>query len=367
MPAIFLFTVIRNQKPARFEPSNERKQIPGNHNITTFVETDYTLPNEDTVIGIGADYDMQTYQNFVGSLRSNGFNGNIILGISDEYHLKLASGKKDILGSTTTGLLSYFQEQNVTIRIIKTIPCLNESHRTCLRENPNVQPELASIILVKKWLRKCKNCNELIMMASIPNSHFQSVPFDYESDANRLTTGSKHVVHLFEMPLTTENWRVASLLYQCKKFKWDVPLLSSSIIVGSRIATLFYLETFIGEIYEWEQNENCRSELPGKGMAIHNYLFYNGDYRAIVHEYEKSSGLISFATSAELTKLTVNGFSKCPSPIVVSMDGPLAADRPMLGPFDTNPLRSMPMEYYSLLDRKGLSRWLHDNDQTLRY
>jgi hypothetical protein len=336
--------------------------ISTSENLKRFIQAKPILPNQDTIIGIGADYDIYIYKKFVGSLRKSGFTGNIILGMSDQQYAKNDNYISEIF--------YYLDAQNVTVKMMRTAQCLFDSSQTCLQENAMLKPAMASYLLVKNWVYECIECNGSVMVASIPNTYFQSVPFDYTA-ARNYPRDPDGAVHLFEMPLTTEDWRVALHLYQCKKFQWDVPLLSS-ITIGNRMSILFYLETFIGETYSWDKNGDCRSNLHGQGMAIHNYLFYNGDYRAKVHEYEKSSGLVTFATNEEFGKWNMDDAAGSSSPIVISLDengpgdefytwiGEKEDDRKQrlsIGSVHLSHLRSMPMEYYSPTDRENMSNF----------
>lgn len=260
--------------------------------------------NGDAVIGFGTGYDLYIYKQFVGSLRRTGFQGNIIIGL--EYH-------------QNAEILSYFDSQRVTVKKLRTAKCLYDSKKICLEENTDLNPIYAYYSVAKKWLRECTECTGSVMLTSIQSTYFQGIPFDLIDNAN--LRDPKGIVHLFEMPLDTENWGVAMHLYQCKKFKWDVPLLSS-IVIGDRMSMLFVLETFNKELHDWNIEENCKTTLNGSDLAMLNYLFYNGDIRAKVHEYQMSSEIAKFVTSEEFdTRIQGAIIDASSSPIVSAMDG----------------------------------------------
>lgn len=304
-----------------------------------FIEAE-PVPNQDTIIGIGADYDIQVYKKFIGSIRKSGFSGNIILGMSDQQHHANNDGHIE-------DILSYLHAQNVIVKTIQAVICSFDASQICLQDYAHLKPSMASYFLVKKWLGDCIECNGLVMLAPIPNVYFQDVPFNFQSTQHDIRN-PQGAIHLFEMPATTENWRVALHLSQCKDFQWDVPLLSS-IVIGDRMSTLFYFEAFLGDVYDWQTNKDCKSNLHGKELAMHNYLFYNGDYRAKVHEYEESSGLITFVTNEEYTGKRKFESS---SPIIASMD-----DESSIASSPKFPFRAMAMEYYSLVDRQSLAKF----------
>ena len=228
----------------------------------------------DTIIGIGSDYDISTYHQFVDSTRQSGFKGNIILGMRDTQNLAGSRSKAEIL--------SYLQDQGVIVKDIGTVKCINDHDATCLDINPNMKPAWAHYVLAREWLRECKSCNGSILITKVQSSIFKSVPF---SSFETIEGG----LHLFETPFNIEDENVALSLKQCKNFEWDVPLLSSSIAIGDRMTIFFFLEILINELYEWNRKEDCRSIAEGDETAIINYLFYNGDFRANVHDL--SSGI----------------------------------------------------------------------------
>jgi len=303
---------------------------------------------DDTVIGIGADYDIATYKQFVGSLRKSGFKGNIILGLGDtRIHSK-------------DEITLYLDAQGVTLKKIRTTPCKYNPKQTCLDTNSNFKPGWASYSLARNWLRECEACRGSTMLVSIQNTFFQNTPF-YDN-----TILGKEGLHLFETPLTTENWRVAMPLRKCKKFQWDVPLISSSVMMGDRMSILFYLETIIGEMHKWNKKDECQSNLCGDEMAIQNYLFYNGDLRATVHD--SSYGLVNFVPKAGFGKL-----HRDDSAAVVALDGvgeefyAWIEKHPFMGEMPTSiasirrvqssPLQDMVMEHFSLEDKTSLTEY----------
>jgi hypothetical protein len=356
-----------------------------------------TLPKADTVIGFGADYNIKTYQQFIGSLRSTGFTGNIIIGMGSwdgyihkhKYHTS-TSIKVDALARKE--ILSYLQTQNVSVQMIPIAKCDKKENRDgnaeeygiCLKELQDWKLAWGAYALAREWLRECTACHSgQVLLVPVHSTFFLQSPFQLKRRDN-----SAIGLHLYETPFPTQNWRVGKFLQQCKEFQWDVPLLSSAIVQGDGMSVLFYLETMVGEIHEWRtrmlasesesesasesESDACHSnsKLHGDEMAMHNYLFYNGALRATIHG--PNSGHVSLVPMGASYDNAVGDETS----IVVSLDGPNGAFRSWVEtkyrmetvvgevsmPY-SSPLQSMAMEYFIRGDRVVLSEWTHKNQQ----
>ena len=362
-----------------------------------------TLPKADTVIGFGADYNLKTYQQFIGSLRNTGFTGNIIIGMGSwdgynykhKYHTR-TSIKVDALARNE--ILSYLQTQNVSVQMIPIIKCDNkdvldgdgEEYGICLKQLQDWKLAWGSYALAREWLRECTACHSgQVLLVPVHSTFFLQSPFQHNHN-HRQHGQQKHKddsaigLHLYETPFPTRNWRVGKFLQQCKEFQWDVPLLSSAIVQGDGMSVLFYLETMVGEIHEWRTRmlasksesksgaDACHSnsKLHGDEMAMHNYLFYNGALRATVHR--PNSGHVSLVAMGASYDNAVGDETS----IVVALDGPNGAFRSWVEtkyrietvvegktkPY-SSPLQSMAMEYFVRGDRVVLSEWMDKNRQ----
>jgi len=333
-----------------------------------------TLPKADTVIGFGADYNLKTYQHFIGSLRNTGFTGNIIIGMGswDDYNYNYSGNgngngngndkqkfsythKYRARGSTNANananasikvdaiarneILSYLSTQNVSVQMISIAKCDNKENGggdgICLQELQDWKLAWGSYALARNWLRECSACHSgQVLLVPVHSTFFLQSPFQLQHK-HKHQDDSAIGLHLYETPFTIRNWRVEKFLRQCKIFQWDVPLLSSAIVQGDGMSVLFYLETMVGEIHEWRirmhalesesesESDACHSnsKLHGDEMAIHNYLFYNGALRATVHD--PNSGHVSLVPmGASYDNAVVDETS-----IVVALDGPNGAFR----------------------------------------
>lgn len=260
-------------------------------------------------MGLGADYDLKTYQQFVGSLRKTGYKGNIILGVAqgnmhtyhDDNHQKI---------------LSYLRDNHVTVNIIPVQDCMENSGGVCLDGLDGAGEWNLSwgyYFLLRKWLKECLDCSTgPVLLVSVPGTTFLQSPFALEEksyndhDHGHDNLPFRQRLELYETPLSTDHWKSATFLQKCQRWDWDVPLISSSIVQGDRMSVLFYLEAMLGEMIRWKEGsrEDCDSKLlHGHGheeMFIHNYLFYNGDILATtVHSPSTSLGFVKFVSDSD--------------------------------------------------------------------
>jgi hypothetical protein len=275
--------------------------------------TNYPLVYENskygTVIGLGADYDLPTYQRFVGSLRKTaGYRGNIILGMQQQQLQRQRQGPK---AHEKQEILSYLVQHNVTIQNIHVQQdCHDDDVVSLLAEGVVCLDDPLSkhgwklswrnYFLVRQWLKECTVCNAgPILLVSIPDTTFLQSPFDLhhnnkdnddnDNDADVNAQDNQIRLELYETPLSTDNWRLAMFLKTCKGFNWDdVPLISSQVIKGDRMSILFYLEAMLEEMRHWKEStttttKDCHFNLHGDDLSIHNYLYYNGNILAQVH------------------------------------------------------------------------------------
>lgn len=332
----------------------------------------YEIPNlymtaSHTVIGMGSGYDLQTYQQFVGSLRSLGFQGNIILAVTKD-------SRPDVM--------SYLSSQNVQTKVISTVKCLRPSDKQaeCIDGYNNIHISWVGYFLARSWLNECHFCSSgSVIIASIPHVKFVKNPF---SEAYFNWQG----LHLYQMPsLDTANWRVAKPLHYCTEvdyytsvqyddkdvnistqeslhFDWDVPLLSTSIVIGDVQYIRFYLDKMISTMYEWSQLTRCPSHIHGTEMAILNYIYYNGDIYAHVYpSYRKKESMVQFMEQyhdkAEQKKYNVSSdvVSDTASIIVEYHRNPNSESSDIL--------HSMVTEHYSMQDYAELTNdYTQEND-----
>eukprot|EP01083_Nonionella_stella_P214843 773773_1 len=93
--------------------------------------------SSDTVIGVGVNLKLEDYSRFVGSLRQNGFSGNIIIG----FMISRKQGDAD--EEANTEIMNYLSAQKVMVRNIDTTECNITGREVdgkefCVEGHPNV-------------------------------------------------------------------------------------------------------------------------------------------------------------------------------------------------------------------------------------
>jgi len=333
----------------------------------------------DTVIGFGADYNLKTYRQFIGSLRNTGFTGNIIIGMGsyDGYQYDKTTNKNTnknlqihIDPIARREILSYLQEQNVSVHMIPVTDKCKPPHARhinindndiCLEELQEWKLAWGSFFLARKWLRDCKVCHPgQVLMVPVHSTFFLQSPFPPSLQGREREPSIG--LDLYETQFVTDNWRVNMFLDKCKGFRWDVPLLSSAVVKGDGMSVLYYLETMVGEMYNWAEEKKCCSSLHGNEMAMHNYLFYNGEIRAKVHT--PSSNFVALVPKGVAYENNVNEGTR----VVVALDGPngnfsswVATKQDVMvtrEKLHSSPLQEMAMEYFDREDFAVLNKWM---------
>ena len=242
-----------------------------------------------TVMGKATDYNLTTYQIFVGSLRRTGFSGHILLGLQR---------------NASQVIVDYLQSQNVTIQWIDYTDCVENNKRRrpslryrlnittkppqCVQAYPNLKPRWSRFPLAADWLRDCQTCTGPVLIMDVRDSYFQRDPFG---------PGSPTIqgLHVFEEDpsQTTQHWITSWPLRQCKGVAFTQPMLCSGTTVGTRSAMLRYLQIMYQEMMNWTQTEHCQFHIPGDDQSIHNYLFYMGHLPFAKAIPNRSGGIVN--------------------------------------------------------------------------
>ena len=136
--------------------------------------------SKSAVLSLTAGLNLDTYKQFVGSLRATGYSGHIILGISN---------------NAPSDVLSYLAEQNVTTHIIepaekctyngtigdKGVPIDMHSGPhpfRCPKAYPDYKITWARFPLYKDWLEDCPSCTDGIMLTDARDAYFQAGEYE---------------------------------------------------------------------------------------------------------------------------------------------------------------------------------------------
>lgn len=236
----------------------------------------YYEDNDDadcTVITMSYNAEFIHYIRFVSSLRDNGYEGNIIIGIEKDQDPEI---------------VRYLKSQNVTIHTLIPTECTFESAKPlqkCYYPYQNIRREWSHFPLIRDWLINCPECTgPVLFMSSMKRAYFQTNPFGAGSATKkRLQIFQHHRNFGAELTPDTE------LLHACYNIDFPAKLqidpkddslgfngmLTSDIAAGRRDDVIDYLSLVYSQIREWMQGtrECYNKELPADiGRPIVNYL-----------------------------------------------------------------------------------------------
>ncbi len=256
----------------------------------------YYQDNNDkssTIIGLpsfsSADRDSMIYSDpvifkrFVGSLRTTGYGGNIIIGVDTSNSI------------VSEEILPYLQSQNVIIKDLLPVECTFEfakKNQKCYHPYSHIKREWSYFPLARDWLTSCDTCLGSVVFASVKDTIFQRNPFG---------AGMPIVqrLHLYELhpSVSGADTSAGVLLKACENIDLDkmnvnlqyrenmkltdpkrLRILSAGIAVGTRDDIIDYLGAIHSVMREWMHRSQCHFEHSSDddGMAIVNYLRLEG-------------------------------------------------------------------------------------------
>jgi hypothetical protein len=239
-----------------------------------------------TVIGLAANYNLESHQKFVGSLRYSGFQGQIILGIET--------------APNDDRIVPYLISQNVTIKNLTYVPCSfannetikkNPELRFCIHPYGDIKFRMSRFSLWRDWLDECTICTGPVLVTDFRDVVFQRNPFSSEYGSN------VRGLQLFEDPIeivTVAFWFTEWPIRSCRNVTYKGPMLCSGTVVGTRQAMLHYLNLMEKEVRYWFSKPNCRfDQMAGDDQAVHNYLYYSGQLpEAITIPFRQTGSIV---------------------------------------------------------------------------
>lgn len=229
-----------------------------------------TDSRDATVMGMAMNYGLSAFERFVGSLRKSGFQGQIILAVSNEMK---------------PGVENYLLEQKVTYFRMQIVNCTHDTAppterdvvhereaRTCIHPYQHLKARWSRFPLLRDLLKECEACTGPVLISDFRDVFFQRDPFG---------KGTYQVASLemFEEHWTqrTTDWLVNLPVKKCKNLTLDKPMLCSGTTIGTREAMLKYLTVMHEETNAWMEDPNCCCNLNNEDdQSIHNYLYYTG-------------------------------------------------------------------------------------------
>ena len=291
--------------------------------------------HKDVVIAMGISNDLFTYKQFIGSLRHSGYQGRIILGRplmnhndNNENNNKI---HQDDIIENNNRIDTFLQKHQVTIKYLQysDSQCQHSNHKKDENNNnsnnnnsnsnmndscvllpyTHLKMGWSGYALARDWLYdECQNNNHYnnhyqqqndqrhtsknvschdgnVLLIPLHNVYFQRNPFTIYKNHNHNNNIQKPFLHLFEESYPYKTINTNHALTQCKKFLWNVPHLST-IVYTDFTSMMFYLHSILHELSSssssttsWMNHSQCYS-LSNNGVAIHNYLFYNGQIQS---------------------------------------------------------------------------------------
>lgn len=291
--------------------------VSGNSNSNSPPFNSNFKPNGQTVIAIGVSNDIMTYKQFVGSLRHSGYQGTILLGRPRPHQLDYDDRNDSIIHN-------YLVSQNVRIQymdiaygdecqsnlLLQDERLLQQqiqqqsksqlsSHSmttttACIKPYTNLKLGWTGHALARDWLKQCppRTCTGPTLLSPLHHVYFQSNPFESLYNKNEI------FLEFYEdHPSKSINDNFA--LEQCKKFMWENVPYMKSFVYADLMSMKFYLEEVVRESYDWMNRSQCY--LSNTGIAIHNYLFYNGLIRPS-YVFEDRVGLVHSIAGSQHSK-----------------------------------------------------------------
>ena len=232
-------------------------------------------PAKSAVLGLAAGYGLQSYQDFVGSLRSTGYPGHILLGLAT---------------NAPSDVLDYLRQQNVTIHFVEMADSctyngtmgfegkpMDTKDWHCPKAYPDYKITWARFPLYKDWLMDCPTCTDGVMLTDVRDAYFQRDPF-----AMAVELQMQYPLMVFEEhpDMRNTHWLTDFPITLCKKYKvGETQVLCSGSTMGSREGILDYIDAMVEEFDEWKVQEKCRIDMPGDDQSIHNYLYYTNRFK----------------------------------------------------------------------------------------
>ncbi|CAB9518480.1 expressed unknown protein [Seminavis robusta] len=241
-----------------------------------------------TVMGMATGYSLRSYKSFVGSLRATGYQGHIILVVSQQLEPSVED---------------YLTSQNVTMKPLISVNCThgtkgmntlvpkNEHEKertTCAHPYPDLKIRWGRFALLRDYLEECQQCTGPVLVTDVRDTFFQRDPFGPEaSPVKGLQVFEEDPEQRTHHPICKRQ------IEKCKKM--EIPnevMLCSGTTIGTRDAMLSYLNIMVQEMMEWMKSPDCCCNyMSGDDQTIHNYLYYTGKIpQAIPHSVAIPNG-----------------------------------------------------------------------------
>uniref|UniRef100_A0A7S3L505 UDP-galactopyranose mutase C-terminal domain-containing protein n=1 Tax=Amphora coffeiformis TaxID=265554 RepID=A0A7S3L505_9STRA len=248
-------------------------------------------PGHNAIMGLAAyPRNMATFRLLVGSLRQNGYDGHIILGV----HKDIPPAEEE-----------YLKAMDVTYYITAFVDCDasimdageggGNIRGKCSEGLEKLKLEWGRFEMCRQWLKACKECTGWTLVMDTRDVFFQADPFASLPDP---ATNPQHDLLLIEEIAPHSNPRPdqpyrADILGQSRyvgrteqcygkehflKY-FNRPVLCSGTIIGTRQGMHRFLSVLVDEFLQNNQKPNVRCRSPHTtDQWTMNYLYYNGRF-----------------------------------------------------------------------------------------
>lgn len=253
-----------------------------------------TPPSSNAIVGL-ASYPkfMDGWLHFVGSLRVNGYEGHIIVGVNPN----IPQEERNYLDKM--GVTYYAVElANCTSHILEGVSTTDNAVRAkCSKGMEDLKLEWGRYEMARRWLRACKTCTGWSMVIDTRDIFFQSDPFKSLGDANTAQYELQFIEEIASYTNTMpETPHRAVNIGQSERYKIHVhpcygqanvkayelinrPMLCSGTVIGTSNGIHRFLSVLV---HEFHTNNNkglseCKSPSTTDQWTM-NYLYYRGQF-----------------------------------------------------------------------------------------
>jgi hypothetical protein len=251
-------------------------------------------PGHDVVMGLASwpSSAMHVFQTLVGSLRTSGFDGHIILGV----HPEMSEDEQ-----------AYLAKMDVTFYAVHVVPCAasisdgsggNAVRGNCAKGIEYLTLEKGRFEMSRQWLHACKECTGWALAMDTRDLFFQRPPFtgmpppdQSPYDLLFIEEIAPHTQPKRDNPRTDVRW-VSNGFYQgsdggCYGHHYhekypDRAILCSGTIIGNRKGMDRFLAVFVDEFLENNNKPNplCKSSQTPDQLTLQPmyYSGYFGDF-----------------------------------------------------------------------------------------
>ena len=342
-------------------------------------------PGHNTIVGL-ASYPtfMNGWRKLVGSLRVNGYDGHIILGVNPD----IPEIERDYLDSM--GVTYYAVHlANCTPSILDGVVSntKNAVRAKCSQGLENLKLEWGRYEMARRWIHHCNSCTGWNMVIDTRDIFFQSDPFaslggpttsrrgGVEAEHDSLLFVEEIAQYTNTLPRTP---RRATNLGESERYKMHVnpcygkdsvkayellqrPMLCSGTVIGTRSGIHRFLSVLVHEFHTNNEKSGAQCKSPSTtDQWTMNYLYYKGQFG-----YRTQTKTLPWGTGPVLTvgKPCVNSQINSQTPgMGASQKDMMVFDKEtglILNPHETNDKASLTRVAPTLHQVDRCSKWMN--------